>query len=93
MNKIKAVVFDADGMVVKGDRPSLRLARDYHVPMKKLNLFFDNEFKDCVLGKRDLKEAVAPYLPKWGWEGSVEDSWRIDKYILFSCEILTGGIF
>ena len=100
-NKIKAVVFDADGMVVKGDRPSLRLARDYHVPMEKLNLFFDNEFKDCVLGKRDLKEAVAPYLPKWGWEGSVEDFlhfWFTESYhndeevISVAKKLKSGGI-
>lgn len=83
MNKIKAVIFDADGMVVKGERFSSRFSRNYNVPMEKLNQFFDNEFKDCTLGKRDLKEAVAPYLPKWGWKGSVDDFlhfWFAENY-------------
>lgn len=82
-NKIKAVVFDADGMVIKGDRPSLRLARDFGVPMEKLNEFFGNEFQDCRLGKRDLREAVAPYLPQWGWKGSIDDFlhfWFAESY-------------
>lgn len=83
MTKIKAVIFDADGMVIKGDRPSLRLSRDWGVPAEEVSKFFDNEFKDCVLGKRDLREAVAPYLSRWKWKGTTEDFlhfWFAESY-------------
>jgi len=53
MDNIKAIIFDADGMLVTGERFSTRFARDFNVPMEKIRLFFDNEFKDCILGKKD----------------------------------------
>ncbi len=70
---MKAVVFDADGMMILGDRPSLRLVRDYGVPQELVNKFFENEFKPCVLGQSDLKKAVAPYLKLWGWKGTMDE--------------------
>ncbi len=81
--KIKAVIFDADGMVILGERPSLRLMRDFGVPKEKLDKFFDNEFRECIVGKADLKEKVRPYLKEWGWNRSEEDFfnfWFAESY-------------
>src|SRR3989344_6401673 len=83
MNGIKAIIFDADGRMITGERPSARLPREYGVPPEKISAFFDNEFKECILGKRDLKEAIAPYLKVWGWKGSVDDMlhfWFAESY-------------
>ena len=70
---IKAIIFDADGMLVVGERFSSRFSKEFNVPMEKIRLFFDNEFKDCVLGKKDLAEEIKPYLKLWGFKGEVKD--------------------
>jgi len=70
---IKAIIFDADGMLVTGEKFSTRFSRDFNVPMEKIRLFFDNEFKDCILGKKDLVEEIKPYLAIWNYSGTVEE--------------------
>ncbi|MEK7574668.1 MAG: HAD-IA family hydrolase [Patescibacteria group bacterium] len=70
---IRAVIFDADGMVVKGVRFSDRLARDYGIPTEKTADFFKNVFPDTVLGKTDLKEVLLPYMKEWGWKGTLDE--------------------
>lgn len=70
---IKAVIFDADGMVVTGTRFSDRLARDYAISTDKTVDFFTKAFPDCVLGKADLKEVIIPYLKAWGWKGTLDE--------------------
>lgn len=70
---IKAIIFDADGMVIKGERFSTRFSRDFNVPLEKISLFFDNEFKDCILGKKDLVEEIKPYLEIWGCKGNIDE--------------------
>ena len=94
--KPKAIVFDADGMLIKGERVSTRLARDYGVPMAKISPFFENEFKDCIVGKKDLTEVIVPYIGKWGWKGTVADflnfwfveSYRVDNDMLAEVELI-----
>jgi HAD superfamily hydrolase (TIGR01509 family) len=70
---IKAIIFDADGMIVHEERFSERYSEKFGVPIGELLAFFEKDFLDCELGKKDLKEALAPYLPKWKWQGSVEE--------------------
>ena len=70
---MRVLVLDQDGVVIKKTtRFSARLAEEYRVPPEKINEFFKNEFKDCLIGKKDLKESIKKYLPRWGWQGSVE---------------------
>jgi len=79
---IKAVGFDADGMVVQGQRFSDRLAKDFGIPQESIQAFFTNEFQLCLIGKADLKIALAPYIDQWGWQGSVDsllDYWFSDE--------------
>ncbi len=80
---VKIIVFDADGMVITGERFSSRFSRTHNIPMKKLDEFFDNEFKDCIIGKKDLKKAIAPYLQKWNYSGTTEELlyfWHAESY-------------
>lgn len=71
----KAVLFDLDGIVIVGRTKyfSHRLAEEKGLALEKVDAFFDNDFKSCVRGTCDLKEGVAPHLPGWGWEGTVDE--------------------
>ena len=68
------IIFDADGVIIKREMYfSQRLARDFDIPEEQIMQFFRNEYKDCAVGKADLKEALEKYIWTWGWKGSVGD--------------------
>lgn len=69
---ISAVVFDVDGVVVRGGVFGERLRREYGLDRAALNAFWHGPFEQCVLGLADLKREVAPFLRQWGYRGSVE---------------------
>lgn len=52
---------------------STRYLQDYGVPEEAIQPFFQNEFKQCLIGKADLKEEIAKYLERWKWKGSVDE--------------------
>ena len=70
---IKTVIFDLDGMIYQEkDLFSNRLAKKQNLPKEKIMPFFQDEFKNCLTGKKDLKKAIQPYLTEWKWKGSVD---------------------
>lgn len=71
-NNIKVIIFDADGVLINGERFSLRLAKEYGISLEQTAPFFTGPFNDCLVGNADLKEAIAPYLKEWRWEKSVD---------------------
>lgn len=70
---IKVIIFDADGVVMHGEWFSKRYSEKFGVPLEEIMVFFNNEFQDCLIGKKDLKEAILPYLQKWNWDGTMEE--------------------
>ena len=70
---ITAIIFDADGVLINGDKFAAALARDFPVDHDKEKEFFTGKFQDCLVGKADLKESIAPYLTSFGWKGTVDD--------------------
>ncbi len=91
MNKpIKAIIFDADGMVINGERFSNRFSQTFGVPLEKISAFFEKEFKDCILGKKDLKSVIGPYFKDWNWTGTFEEllmfwfgqSYKVDNLVI-----------
>lgn len=69
----KAVIFDADGMVVLGEGFRVRRARDLGIPDAVTADFFTGPFQECLIGKADLKSELEKVLPQWNWKGDVED--------------------
>ncbi len=70
---IKVVLLDVDGVIVNSEMWSNQLSNDYGIDPSIVDPFFRKEFQDCLNGKTDLKETIAPYLKKWGWEKSVDE--------------------
>ncbi len=70
---IEAVIFDADGVVIFPWRFARYLEEEQGITPEMVRPFFHGVFNDCLVGERDLKEALAPFLPEWGWQRSVEE--------------------
>lgn len=96
---IKAVLFDSDGVLMIGGAFTHHLAREHGLSIEALDPFFKNEFKDCLIGKADLRDAVRPYLGALGWKGDVDELlsyWfrsehDMDERILKDIEELRSG--
>lgn len=71
---IKAVLFDADGIIIKAPKMfSQTLAWEYGVSSEKSLPFFHGVFQKCLVGEADLKVEIRPYLESWGVNKNVDD--------------------
>jgi putative hydrolase of the HAD superfamily len=63
---IQAIVFDADGVLVKPKSWFVTGAHDlYGVPKDEFMAFIRGDFKRCTTGELDLEVALAPLLDRW----------------------------
>lgn len=65
-------VFDLDGVICVGPNFSAALEREYGIAPARWGHFFQGEFLNCIVGRRDLKDALRPLLPQLGWTDTVE---------------------
>jgi putative hydrolase of the HAD superfamily len=82
-SKIKAVIFDADGMVVHGERFSLRLENEHGIPLDVTKPFFVGLFQECLVGKADLKQELEKVIGRWKWSKSIDSLlqyWFMDDF-------------
>ncbi len=71
---IKNLIIDGDGVVINRDkRFTDRLCADYGITKETTAPFFNEVFRDCTIGKRDLKIELARYYRSWGWKGTLEE--------------------
>jgi putative hydrolase of the HAD superfamily len=70
---ITTLILDADGVLINGESFAKILVRDYDVDRDKEKEFFTTKFQECLVGEADLKESIAPYLPSFGWKGTVDE--------------------
>lgn len=74
---IKAIIFDADGVLVLGGKDRKRFSQIYaekfDLPLEVMMPFFQNEMQDCIVGKKDLKIELKKYIKSWKWHGSVDE--------------------
>lgn len=69
---ITTLILDADGVLINGDKFADVLTRDFRIDKEKEKEFFSTHFQDCLVGKADLKESIAPYLSSFGWTGTAD---------------------
>ncbi len=71
---IKAIVFDADGVVINSPGYfSVQYEKDFGISNDILLPFFKGKFQECLVGKADLKEELEPLLEEWKWQGTVDE--------------------
>jgi putative hydrolase of the HAD superfamily len=71
---IKAICFDADGVVVYPQKQfSKHLKEEHGIPPEMTRSFFDGVFNDCLVGKANLNDVLPTYLQDWKWKGSTEE--------------------
>ena len=72
--KYKVILFDADGVTLKSAHLfSEQIQIDYGIKTETLQPFFNGIFKQCTIGKADLKEELVKVIGEWGWKGTVEE--------------------
>jgi len=70
---IKAIIFDADGVLVHSERRfSKALAEKHGISIETTLPFFSGPFQESLVGNADLKEIILPYLEKWGWDKGID---------------------
>ncbi|PIR74258.1 MAG: hypothetical protein COU35_03120 [Candidatus Magasanikbacteria bacterium CG10_big_fil_rev_8_21_14_0_10_47_10] len=70
---IKALLFDADGVIVRSEMFSHQYTKKFGIPTDAMTPFFKGIFQSCLIGETNLKEVVEPYLQKWKWHGTVDE--------------------
>jgi putative hydrolase of the HAD superfamily len=71
---IKAIIFDADGVVINSPGYfSVQYEKEFGVSNESMLSFFKGIFQEAVVGKADLKELLQPVLKDWQWRGTVDE--------------------
>jgi len=70
---IRAILFDVDGVLINGPGFHKKLNLEFGISNSQMQDFFKSEFKDCLVGKSDIKEVLPSYLKLWGWPFCVND--------------------
>ena len=68
MSEVKAVLFDADGVVIVPQKVfAKQYAKTYGLELAKLESFFRGAFSDAVTGRADLKDLIRKHRDIWQW--------------------------
>ncbi|MAF36664.1 hypothetical protein CL622_06125 [archaeon] len=68
----QVVLFDADGVIVRSELFGTHYQKTKGIAKEEMLPFYHGIFQECLTGKADLKEVIAPWLPKWKWGGDVD---------------------
>jgi len=70
----QVVLCDADGVVIKSQYLfSEQLEAQYGIPRDSVLPFFHGAFRQCSVGKADLKIELSKVIDDWGWRGTVDE--------------------
>ena len=69
----KVILFDVDGVLIKSARFGDYYQKTTGVTSAEMQPFFTGPFRECKIGKADIKKELKPWLEKWKWVGSPDD--------------------
>ncbi|MDO8492991.1 MAG: hypothetical protein Q7S19_00380 [bacterium] len=70
MKNPKVIIYDNDGMICHSGRFSDSYSKEFGIEMDIMSPFFEGPFKNCLVGKADLKEELEKVLDIWNWKGT-----------------------
>lgn len=70
---IRVILFDCDGVICPPMRFAKLLKENYGISREITAEFFSRTFNPALVGKANVLELLAPYLPQWGWTGTREE--------------------
>ena len=83
---IKAICFDADGVVVNPQMQfSRHLEQEHGISPAMTRSFFQGVFNDCLIGRANLKDVLPAFLKDWRWTGSVDEfihAWLLTDHVI-----------
>ena len=62
MSTIRVVAFDLDGVLIPSEPSFDFFDREYGIKREDFRAFFEDAYRDPMLGKRDLLEVLPPVL-------------------------------
>lgn len=83
---IKAICFDADGVVVNPQMQFSKHLKEKHAISPQMTQgFFRGVFNDCLVGKANLEDVLPAFLRDWGWQASVDEfihTWLLVDHVI-----------
>lgn len=73
---MKHILFDLDGVLIHTSMWSTEFIRIYSLPPDAMQDFFLGVFRECTIGKADLREILPEFLERWWYEKWGEDFLR-----------------
>lgn len=74
MSEVKAILFDADGVLTLPEEMfSVMYSKSRGLDPMPFENFFKTEWQDFVMGNRDLKEHIRDNPNLWQWDGTPEE--------------------
>jgi len=64
---MKIYLFDIDGVIVNSDFFTKWIEEEYWIDKEFLDVFFINDFPDCLIWKNNLKNSIKKYLDNSKW--------------------------
>ena len=72
-SKIKAVLFDCDGVLCPPLSFAAELSQKFDITTEMTRPFFAEAFNPALRGEVDVRQLLGPFLPTWGWPSTVDE--------------------
>jgi len=73
MIQYKAIIFDADGVIIEPWGFRKILQESYGIHPNQTSVFFKGPFNDCLIGEAQINDILPDYLKQWQWKHSLDD--------------------
>ena len=70
---MKMLVFDLDGVIITYKKNFAETySAEFGVELGKIYEFFTNDYRDCAVGRSNLRSTIKEYVSLWAWPGDVD---------------------
>ena len=66
-------LFDVDGVINKSEYFTAQYVKDFGVDISVFRNFFRNDFSQCLIGQKDVRDVIKLYFQQRKWEKTADD--------------------